>query len=271
MTKFKLFGELQKAEKQEDGTLIVSGIASSEAVDSAGETIKASAIKAALPDYMAFGAVREMHQPIAVGVALKCDVDLFGKTHIEAKIVDPVSIKKVEEGVLKGFSVGGKITDRDTLDKTIITGIKLTEISLVDRPCNPDALVNLCKLDDEDEDEKDKKKKSEDDDDSEDSEETDDKKEKDDDAEKLAKLGAHYDHALATILSLQSDLKKVQSELSSLKKAAAPPKGVLKSVSKGQDVNNDVETDLKKQAELFDSMSPTERAAALIRIIHGRR
>ena len=33
-TKFKLYGEFTKVEEQEDGTLKVSGIASSEAVDS---------------------------------------------------------------------------------------------------------------------------------------------------------------------------------------------------------------------------------------------
>ena len=72
--KFKLYGAFEKAEKLEDGTLIVSGIASSEAVDTAGEVVKAEAMAAAIPDYMQFGAVREMHQPIAAGVALKCEV-----------------------------------------------------------------------------------------------------------------------------------------------------------------------------------------------------
>ena len=133
-------------EKLEDGTLIVSGIASSEAVDAAGEVVKAEAMAAAIPDYMQFGAVREMHQPIAAGVALKCEVGEDAKTYFEAKVVDPVTVKKVEEGVLKGFSIGGKVTKRDDLNKAVITGLKLTEISLVDRPCNPEALVSLGKV-----------------------------------------------------------------------------------------------------------------------------
>ena len=302
MTPIKLFGELSKAEKQDDGTLIVSGVASSEAVDSAGETIKAEAIKAAIPDYMTFGAVREMHQPHAAGVALKCEVKADGKTHIEARIVDPVTIKKVETGVLKGFSVGGKVTERDTVNKTVITGIKLTEISLVDRPCNPEALVSLCKVDDDEDDKKDKKDKPEADaatlqaadaatlqagdeakDDKEDDKEDDKdekdgkgkKKDKDDDAEKLAKLATEHTDALAKIQTLETQLAKVTKELDELKAMPAPPKGAAKAVAKGDDVNtdNDADAELRKVADGFSALPPLQQAAALVKLIHtsGRR
>jgi len=280
--KFKLFGELSKAEKQDNGTLIVSGVASSEAVDSAGETIKAEAIKAAIPDYMTFGAVREMHQPHAAGVALKCEVKADGKTHIEARIVDPVTIKKVETGVLKGFSVGGKVTERDTVNKTVITGIKLTEISLVDRPCNPEALVSLCKVDDDEDDKKDKKDKPEGDeakDDKEDDKDEKDgkgkKKDKDDDAEKLAKLATEHTDALAKIQTLETQLAKVTKELDELKAMPAPPKGAAKAVAKGDDVNtdNDADAELRKVADGFSALPPLQQAAALVKLIHtsGRR
>ena len=146
-----LFVAFEKVEKQEDGTMLVSGTASSEAVDSDGEVITSEAMKAALPDYMKFGAVREMHQPIAAGTALKCEVVEDGRTTIEAKIVDPTTVLKIEEDVLKGFSVGGKVTSRDPLNKSVITGIKLTEISVVDRPANPEAVFALGKVDGADE------------------------------------------------------------------------------------------------------------------------
>lgn len=142
----RLFGEIQKVEPQDDGTLKVSGIASSESVDASGEVVRAEAMKAAIPDYMKFGAVREMHQPIAAGTALAIDVDEAGVTHFEAHVVDPTSVKKVEAGVLKGFSIGGKVLSRDNANKSIITGLKLTEISLVDVPCNPDATFSLVKF-----------------------------------------------------------------------------------------------------------------------------
>ena len=145
--KAAFFVAFEKVEKQEDGTMLVSGVASSEAVDADGETITAEAMKAALPDYMKFGAIREMHQPIAAGSAIKCEVDDAGVTHLEAKIVDPTTVMKIEEDVLKGFSVGGKITSRDSANKSTITGIRLTEISVVDRPANPEAIFKLAKVD----------------------------------------------------------------------------------------------------------------------------
>ena len=146
---FRLYGDIEKVTAQEDGTLIVSGIASSEAVDGDGEVIKGDAMRAAIPDYLKFGAVREMHSNIAAGTALSIDVDDQNKTHFEAHVVDAGSVKKIEAGVLKGFSVGGKITSWDPSNKKIITGIKLNEISLVDRPCNPEAVFSIAKFEGE--------------------------------------------------------------------------------------------------------------------------
>jgi hypothetical protein len=61
-------------------------------------------VKAALPDWLVFGNIREMHQPIAAGTAIEASVDDNGVTHLGALIVDPSSVKKVKTGVLKGFS-----------------------------------------------------------------------------------------------------------------------------------------------------------------------
>lgn len=144
----KLYGEFAKVEPQDDGTIKVYGYASSEAVDGDGEIMSADAMKAALPDYMKFGAVREMHQPSAAGTCIEAKVEDDGKTWFGAHIVDPLAVKKVETNVYKGFSVGGKIKSRDELNKAKITGIKLIEVSLVDRPSNPDAVFTMYKADD---------------------------------------------------------------------------------------------------------------------------
>ena len=143
----KLFGSIQKVSDQDDGSIVVEGIASTESIDDQGETVTAAAMKAAIPDYMKFGAVREMHQLIAAGTALDVSVGDDGVTTIKAHIVDEGTIKKVKSGVLKGFSIGGKVTSRDDLVKTAITGLKLSEISLVDRPCNPDSVITCYKAD----------------------------------------------------------------------------------------------------------------------------
>ena len=156
----KLYAEIAKMEAQDDGTVKVWGYASSEAVDSDGEIIAAEAMKAAIPDYMKFGAVREMHGSNAAGTAIEINVEDDGRTFFGAHIVDPVAVTKVKTGVYKGFSIGGSVTARDELNKSQITGLKLTEISLVDRPANPDAVFTCYKADkpkDEEEADKDDK------------------------------------------------------------------------------------------------------------------
>lgn len=159
----KLYAEIAKMEAQDDGTVKVWGYASSEAVDSDGEIIAAEAMKAAIPDYMKFGAVREMHGSNAAGTAIEINVEDDGRTFFGAHIVDPVAVTKVKTGVYKGFSIGGSVTARDELNKSQITGLRLTEISLVDRPANPDAVFTCFKADkpkDEEEADKDEDDKS---------------------------------------------------------------------------------------------------------------
>lgn len=150
------WAEITKVDSEEH---IVEGIASTDAVDTQpgvwkgetyeGDVIDPEAITAALPDYMQWGALREMHQPSAVGTVVKAEV-IDGKLHIRAKIVDAAAWKKVEAGVYKGFSIGGKCLHA-LLEKLGLRTIRrvvkmaLTEISLVDRPANPDARILLFK------------------------------------------------------------------------------------------------------------------------------
>ncbi|MEI6730512.1 MAG: XkdF-like putative serine protease domain-containing protein, partial [Pseudomonadota bacterium] len=147
----RIYGTINKYEPQDDGSIIISGIASSEAVDSDGEVITSDAMKAALPDYMKFANIREMHQAKAAGVALEAEVQADGNTWIKAHIVDAEAVKKVKSKTYKGFSIGGKVTLRDELDKSRITGVRLSEISLVDRPANPEAMISFGKVEISDE------------------------------------------------------------------------------------------------------------------------
>ncbi|MHB8284427.1 MAG: DUF6582 domain-containing protein [Caulobacteraceae bacterium] len=140
-----LYGDLTKIEPQPNGTLKVFGIASSGARDTAGEIVSPDAMRDALPDYLAFGAIREMHEARAAGSTLTAQVDDDGLTRISAHIVDPVAVAKVRAGVYKGLSIGGKVIARDAADPSLITRLRLDEISLVDRPCNPEAVIDLWK------------------------------------------------------------------------------------------------------------------------------
>lgn len=62
--------------------------------------------------------------------------------------MDDDAWEKVKEGVYKGFSIGGRVTQRDPANRKLITGLELSEISLVDRPANPEAMIDLYKRED---------------------------------------------------------------------------------------------------------------------------
>ncbi|MBE2197524.1 MAG: HK97 family phage prohead protease [Anaerolinea sp.] len=140
---------------------IVVGIASSETLDNQpgewdgkrfdGDVIDPAAIEEALDGYMAWANIREMHAHSAVGTAVKAEV-VDGKLQITARVVDDTAWEKVKAGVYKGFSIGGRIVDavlENLPDGRIVRRILkllLSEISLVDRPANPDARILLWKM-----------------------------------------------------------------------------------------------------------------------------
>ncbi|HEY3919441.1 MAG TPA: XkdF-like putative serine protease domain-containing protein [Stellaceae bacterium] len=137
----QIFLPLEKFDREQR---MVYGYASTKARDSQGEIVTRAAIEAALPGYMEFANIREMHQLSAVGVVKSADLDDKG-LRLSAKVVDDDAWAKVKEGVYKGLSIGGRVTQRDAVNKAIITGVELHEISLVDRPANPEARIEAFK------------------------------------------------------------------------------------------------------------------------------
>lgn len=137
----RLYAPITKVDAEQR---MVYGYASTEAEDDQGETITLGALSDALDDYMRFANIREMHQLSAVGTAQEAAIDDKG-LYVGAHVVDPRAWEKVTSGVYKGFSVGGKVKARDPHDRSIITGLALTEISLVDRPANPEAIFDCWK------------------------------------------------------------------------------------------------------------------------------
>lgn len=260
----KLYAEIAKMEAQDDGTVKVWGYASSEAVDSDGEIIAAEAMKAAIPDYMKFGAVREMHGSNAAGTAIEINVEDDGRTFFGAHIVDPIAVTKVKTGVYKGFSIGGSVTARDELNKSQITGLKLTEISLVDRPANPDAVFTCFKADkpkdeeetvDKDDKPSDKPAEEEGDkpkdgDKEPEAEDKDDKDDKDDDKEDEAEKSASVNLSEAEIAILKAVLAKAEKQ----QVASEVNKPVDELVSK-----SDKSDDLAK-AEMADELAKAQDA-----------
>ena len=131
-------------EKVDEELRMVYGYASTEALDSQGEVVKKDALSGAIEDYMKFANIREMHQPSAVGKAKSAELNEKGM-YIAAKIVDDIAWKKVKEGVYNGFSIGGRV---EVMKGNEITKLKLSEISIVDRPANPECKFDVFKADD---------------------------------------------------------------------------------------------------------------------------
>lgn len=130
--------------KSDNDQKIVEGYASSEALDSHGEIVSFEGIKKALPDYMKYANIREMHQWSAVGKTISAVPDEASKAlYLVAKVVDEEAWKKCKEGVYTGFSIGGRIVKKVG---NIIEQLELNEISLVDRPANPEAMFSVVKF-----------------------------------------------------------------------------------------------------------------------------
>jgi len=142
------YAQIIKQEKQDDGTLLVYGKATDDALDIDQQICDAGWLEKAMPEWFKTGGnIREQHSNIAAGVAKELDSKADGH-YISALVVDPVSVKKVETGVLKGFSIGIRspriVRDTKAANGRIIDG-QIVEISLVDRPANPNAKLTLAK------------------------------------------------------------------------------------------------------------------------------
>jgi len=142
-----VFARIIKQEKQEDGTLLVTGVATDDTLDIDEQICDPDWLDRAMPEWFKYGNIREQHSNIAAGVATKLEQD--GTRHlVTARVVDPSSIAKVEAGVLKGFSIGIRnprvSSDKDARGGRIVDG-QIVEVSLVDRPANPACLIELAK------------------------------------------------------------------------------------------------------------------------------
>lgn len=143
---------------------MVEGFATLDNLDQAGDIVDSAASKEAFADWV--GNIREMHQKVAVGKAVDWRPDTYvdeetGKEYegiwVTAKISKGAedTWQKVLDGTLSGFSIGGATLEKQrelvkddngvTRQAWRITKYKLTELSLVDNPCNRLAGTSLVK------------------------------------------------------------------------------------------------------------------------------
>lgn len=156
---FKQFNILDEDEQ------IVEGYVTDDKVDVDGHVIDQGGFRAAVQDYMSWGNIREQHM---LPAGMLVDTPEWNKFIV--RIVDDNVWKKVKAGLYKGFSVGIRVLDYevepidnyteadfDGVPKILqdaikaggmiirITKMVLAEVSIVDRPANPRALVTAFK------------------------------------------------------------------------------------------------------------------------------
>lgn len=143
-----LYADIVKRDVQPDGSVVVYGKPSNEALDIDEQRADKEWLQKALPEWYRWGNVREMHGPRAVGTAQKLEWDENDEPWLTAKIVDKEAAHKVREGVYKGFSIGIRkpILKHDrNAPKGRFVGGTITEVSVVDRPANPDSGFKILK------------------------------------------------------------------------------------------------------------------------------
>lgn len=132
---------------------MVWGYATVEEVDKHGEIIGYEASKEAFAAWP--GNIREMHDPVAVGVNKEVQYDDDAKgvwigAYISESADGDNAWTKVKEGVLQGFSIGGNIKDYEVIKiedepRIRVTSYDLNEVSLVDNPACPSAIFQMVK------------------------------------------------------------------------------------------------------------------------------
>jgi hypothetical protein len=143
-----LFVPIDSIERRDDGYFVKGYAFVNEVVEGEGGIrIKRSAMEAATPEYMRFANIREMHQPIASGVATQALWTDRG-CELEIKVVDPLAQKKCDEGVYKGLSVRVRPT---VMRGNVVETLSWFETSLVDRPKDPDAVFSVFRAEGDEE------------------------------------------------------------------------------------------------------------------------
>ena len=154
-----------KSFEDDDGSVCITGMASTKDFDRAGDTIVPEAwSKGGLKSFEKNPIIlfnHDYNKPIGRATQMKVTNDgLEMKAKISKSAPDSVS-QLVKEGILGAFSVGFRIKDADYLEETDGLKIKdaeLFEVSVVSVPCNQAATFSLAKSFDSEQDYEDFKK-----------------------------------------------------------------------------------------------------------------
>jgi hypothetical protein len=155
MTKMQMFIPITKVDV---ARRLVYGIAATETPDKSGEVFDYDSSKPNFEkwssefekqtDGKSKGNMRAMHSAIAAGRFEELVLNDDDKqVEVCGKVVDDNEWNKVVEGVYTGFSIGGSYAKRWKDGEHMRYTAVPSEISLVDNPCNGDALFTMVKAD----------------------------------------------------------------------------------------------------------------------------
>lgn len=142
-----VYAPIVKSYRDDNGDLVVEGVATSPDLDLDQQICDAAWLKTAMPEWFTFGNIREQHSSIAAGVGTELE-QIGDAWKVTSLVVDKGSAEKVEKKVLKGYSIGisnPKVIKDVAAPGGRIVGGQIVELSLVDRPCNPTAMLSLAK------------------------------------------------------------------------------------------------------------------------------
>ncbi len=149
---FNLTSTFKSLGEEDDGSIKIRGMASTTAVDRAGDVVASEAwTKGGLENFLSNPIILFNHNyDRPIGKATKLSVTDNG-LEMEAKISKsaPEGVAElIKEGILGAFSVGFRVKDADYVEETDGLRIKdaeLFEVSVVSVPCNQSATFSLAK------------------------------------------------------------------------------------------------------------------------------
>ena len=168
---FEYIIDFQKIEGEIEDDLVIYGKASSGELDHDGEIVDSDSLRSVWGAYMKNPVVRYLHNKSEkyqgpIGKVLPEYTDRSGKIYssgfnengelfVVAQISKADDVKdirtKIKEGVLKGFSIGGRAKRQKVFDANLqkeITKVivsRMSELSVVDLPANKDSFYTIIK------------------------------------------------------------------------------------------------------------------------------
>lgn len=145
---------ISKWEKNDDGDIVVKGVATDGSVDSDEQIVDTDWSSKALAEWLDTGGNVRMshdpHRPVGKGLQVEINRDGDGKHWVKSLIVDSDAKRLVEKGVLTAYSVGisRPVIQYDKRARGgVIKGGQICELSIVDRPANKSCYLELAKSD----------------------------------------------------------------------------------------------------------------------------